>query len=312
MTETSTEQQCLSRLRQEVERKAQRTMHPPKDFEVLRELIFQQSHLMVSTTTLRRIWGYQHDGGVPRRSSLNPLAQYVGFADYRQFEESLQEDFAPDNSILPPPDSPSPRRRFLGFAVLFLVVILIASGLFCYRSCRLEPFSAQESSVRVFDSVPPSGKRVLHKGGDCFRQIEEYLPLFGIANGDTAYFRPVPGLKKVFVWGPEYGHPVWHNEGDSAQLMPTITEYWIPLQGTDSLYSSQYVQLVNEKLYYEHLEDDELRITFMRNIVDGFYLFLGIYRIDREQSSRERVVWRRVADHCDLGNLKAVELLRNE
>ena len=171
--------------------------------------------------------------------------------------------------------------------------------------------SEQADAAAVTDNLAPSGKRVLRKGQDCFRTIDDYLMLVGIEATDTAYFRPLPGNKYVYVWGPEYGHPVWHNEGDSTQLMPTITEYWTPLPGEQSFQNAEYVRLANEKLYYERLEKDELRLTFMKNIVDGFYVFLGIYRMDREQSTIEKTVWKRVSDQCDLGHLDKIELLRN-
>lgn len=159
---------------------------------------------------------------------------------------------------------------------------------------------------------PPSGQRVLHKGDDYFRTIGEYLLLFGIEDGDSAYWRPLPGHKNVIVWGPEYGHPVWHNEGDMRQLMPTITEYWIPLPGTSETYTPEYIKKRNADFYEERMQTDELRITFMKNIINGFYVFLGIYRFDSQQSSTERSVWKRVADECDLGRLDQIELLRTE
>ena len=117
-------------------------------------------------------------------------------------------------------------------------------------------------------------------------------------------------FKHVYVWSPEYGHPVWHNEGDSLQLMPTITEYWTPMAGTAEYRSEEYVKLANEKLYYERMEKDELRITFMRHLVPNFYVFLGVYRMDTEHSTCERFVWKRVCDTCDLGLLPQLQQLR--
>ena len=171
--------------------------------------------------------------------------------------------------------------------------------------------SEGSNDAALTDAIPPSGKRLLRKGQDCFRTIDDYLILFGIEASDTAYSRPLPGHKEVYVWGPEYQHPVWHNDGDTAQLMPTITEYWTPLPGEKEFQNEEYVRLANEKLYYERLEKDELRLTFMKNIVDGFYVFLGVYRMDRENSTKEKTVWKRVADQCDLGNLDKIELLRS-
>ena len=154
-----------------------------------------------------------------------------------------------------------------------------------------------------------SNQRVLHMGQDFFSSTDEYLTLFGITATDTAYYRPLPGLNEVYAWGPEFGNTTWHNEGDKQALMPTITEYWTP---RDSTYTADYVSLVNEKLYYERLERDELRITFMRDIVDSLYIFLGIYRIDRGASNADHCVWRRVCDSCDTGRPQFIEQLRGK
>lgn len=304
-----TEDHNIQRLREAVESVAGRRMHTPKDFDFLRERIFEECHEMVSVSTLKRLWGYNRYEGSPRVSSLNPIARYVGFRDWDDFlqhnsnsegQEILEE--------LPPSTQEETHRHIRIYALIaLLLLIIIGGGIFLKRTLseRLDDTSVQK------DAIAPSGKRVLRKGQDCFRTIEDYLLLFGIEATDTAYFRPLPGHREVFVWGPEYRHPVWHNEGDTTQLMPTITEFWTPLPGEQGYQNAEYVRLANEKLYYERLEKDELRLTFMKNLVDGFYVFLGIYRMDKENSSIEKTVWKRVSDQCDLGSLDKIELLRN-
>lgn len=156
------------------------------------------------------------------------------------------------------------------------------------------------ADATVGQTATYSGQRVLHKGQDFFSSIDEYLALFHVAATDTAYFQPLPGMAYTYLWGPEYGNHTCHNEGNKQLLMPTITEYWTP---SPSKYSTAYIRLFNEKLYFERLERDELRITFMRDIVDSLYVFLGVYRIDAQASSPQKCVWRRVADELDLGLL---------
>jgi len=77
----------------------------------------------------------------------------------------------------------------------------MACGAFLWGNHRLAGPANAEDSLSG-DSIVPSGQRVLRKGQDCFRSIEEYLSLFGIPNGDTAYFRPLPGHDLIYVWGP--------------------------------------------------------------------------------------------------------------
>ena len=309
----------IERLKASAEQKVGRQMHTPKDFDYLRERIYEECHEMVSLSTLKRLWGYDRYEGTPRISSLNPIARYVGFRDWDNF---LQHQSDGDGQDCPDAETPrqtggrlspkgqeKPNRRIVIYAFGDLIILIVVGGgvlLWSHISS-----SEQTNATAVAGNLAPSGKRVLRKGQDCFRTIDDYLMLFGIEATDTAYFRPLPGNKEVYVWGPEYRHPVWHNEGDSTQLMPTITEYWTPLPGEQGYQNAEYVRLANEKLYYERLEKDELRLTFMKNIVDGFYVFLGIYRMDREQSTIEKTVWKRVSDQCDLGHLDKIGLLRN-
>ena len=289
-----TENYYIEQLRQEVEHKVGRKIKTPKDFELLRDVIYEECHTMLSISTLKRIWGYVQTDSSPRSSSLEPLVAFVGYDDWDAF---VAAQSTPDNTERPR------RRNNIFYVLAALLTIIIATA--CYFT-----FSEKDVVKNTFQQAN-STKRVLHKGQDCFRDTEDYLRLFGIASSDTNYFRPVPGMQNVYVWGPEYHHPVWHNEGDTSQLLPTITEYWTPLSGEQEYQNAEYVKLANEKLYYERLEKDELRITFMKNIVDGFYVFLGIYRMDKEHSTKEKTVWKRISDQCDLGNLDKMDLLRN-
>lgn len=87
-TMNSTEERCekvVGRLRSEVEKASGQQMMTPKDFDVLSDLVLQKTGQRLSPTTLKRLWGYMHDGGTPRRSTLNILAQYIGYANVEAF-----------------------------------------------------------------------------------------------------------------------------------------------------------------------------------------------------------------------------------
>ena len=281
----------IEQLRQAVEEKAGHKMRTPKDFDELRNTIFSEQHVMVSTSTLKRIWGYVRTNSLPRPASLTPLARYIGYTDWEAFADSQMDDSTE-------PSHPVRRRAHLIAAAIGLIAI---AGVLCLL---LIPRNNSAETTGAAPQPQPSEQRVLHKGQDCFANIADYLALLNMTPGDTAYFQALPGMEYVYAWGPEYGNPVWHNEGDKQQLMPTITEYWTPAPGE---YSDEYVRLANEKLYYERLDHDEVRITFMRNIVDSFYVFLGIYTMDRELSPPQKFVWRRVADSLDTGRLEQLK-----
>lgn len=289
----------LDCLREAVEQRVGHAIRTPKDFDYLHAQLFDEVHQMVSVSTLKRIWGYVHAGSSPRPSTLTPLAQYVGYDSWDDFVLA-HADAASENTTEPEPQPVGHHRRWLPTAISIVLLLLALAGWFITRN------SHHDTTLLSH----PSGQRVLHAGLDAFVSIDDYLSLLGMQPSDTAYFQLVPGTDLVYAWGPEYGNPVWHNEGDSSLLMPTITEYWTPRPEDEDYQSEQYVRLANEKLYYERLDRDELRITFMRDIRDSLYLFLGIYAMDRELSTREKFVWRRVADSLDLGYLTQLGELR--
>ena len=74
-------------------------LQTPKDFDFLRERIYARLHILVSRTTLMRIWGYVAEDVKPRRSTLDVLTQFLGYQDWNQY---LQ------NSLLPKEQQSSP------------------------------------------------------------------------------------------------------------------------------------------------------------------------------------------------------------
>jgi len=59
------------------------------------------------------------------------------------------------------------------------------------------------------------------------------------------------------------------------------------------------------------MRTNELRITFMKNLTDTGYVFLGVYRTDLDRSDSTHIVWERVAKECDIANLAYLEQLRH-
>ena len=92
------------RLFEAVERKAGRQMLTPKDFQWLEKRMFEDIHERVSTSTLMRLWGYR-SGGVPRQTTLDVLARFVGYEDYVQFcrpdptQPPLKEKYPPNTPL---------------------------------------------------------------------------------------------------------------------------------------------------------------------------------------------------------------------
>ena len=66
----------------EVERTFGHTGLTPRLFDALSRSIMQQTGILLSPTTLKRIWGYLDEGVTPRRYTLDVLAIYAGWQSF--------------------------------------------------------------------------------------------------------------------------------------------------------------------------------------------------------------------------------------
>jgi len=151
---------------------------------------------------------------------------------------------------------------------------------------------------------------ILHLGQH-FDTYDDYLSLFGITTKYERHCAQVPDHPGIVIWGPQYHHPCYHNNGDSAAMMPTIAEYYTALNPPTDSSESQSVIAFNKERYYQAIENNEVRCVFMKNLVDTGFVFLGVYRFYEVASNVDSVIWIRVADTLDLSNLGALRALRN-
>ena len=304
-------EQAIAKLRLQVEGAIERKMKTPKDFDFLSECILEKYHERISPTTLKRIWGYLSESTTPRKSTLDILSQLVGYDNWKDFCENNPTENNPtennpteDHSIEETPteeaskeerliesEGKSQKNRF--YTAIFLAVLaLLLIGAITYQ---------------VVSKLKDNSSTYTLKVGDTFSSPHEYLKLFGIHATEKLWGQILPRHPNISVWGPNYRHTEWHNEGDKSKMMPTITEYWKP-EGVDT---NQIVQR-NIDHFNHNSRLNEIRITFMKNLVDTNYVFLGVYRMSLELSDSSKVVWERVTDECDLNKIDYLELLRNK
>lgn len=79
----------IATLRMDIEREVKRRIRTPYDFEFLAGVIWERLHENISPTTLKRLWGYIDGADTTRRSTLCLLAQFLGFADWEAYVDSL-------------------------------------------------------------------------------------------------------------------------------------------------------------------------------------------------------------------------------
>ncbi len=292
------QEKALAKLRELIEGVVERKMKTPKDFEFLSECIFDKFHERISPTTLKRIWGYLSETTTPRKSTLDILSKFVGYDNWKDFTESTEgaEDTEkePEEEKATEKEEGKTQKKRFSPATLYTIIALVLIGIIAGVSYQVFNNSSDKSSAYTL------------KIGDTFSSPHEYLKLFGIHATEKLWGQILPRHPNISVWGPNYRHSEWHNEGDKSKMMPTITEYWKP-EGVDS---DQIVQR-NIDHFNHNSRLNEIRITFMKNLVDTNYVYLGVYRMSMELSDSTKVVWERVAEECDLNKIDYLELLRN-
>ncbi len=78
-----------------VERYHTRPIRTTVDFEALSITVEQQTSERISSSTLKRLWGYVSDKHEPRRYTLDVLAKYIGHRDFEAFCAKIDND--PEN-----------------------------------------------------------------------------------------------------------------------------------------------------------------------------------------------------------------------
>lgn len=81
----------LQYLIHEIETKFGRKIVTSADFETLSALLQESSKQVISVSTLKRIWGSVSLSPIPRTSTLDILASYIGYDAYRSFCEDLMK-----------------------------------------------------------------------------------------------------------------------------------------------------------------------------------------------------------------------------
>lgn len=80
-----------------------------QDFENLSDIIRDATGITLSTSTLKRIWGKVKYDSVPAITTLNTLAQFIGYDNWRSFKQSSSaEPIIPQKEGAVIPNQPSP------------------------------------------------------------------------------------------------------------------------------------------------------------------------------------------------------------
>jgi len=82
-----------------VEKKYARNLRTTTDFDEFSLHLKQQLGGWISTSTLKRLWGYVNDAHNPRSQTLDLLCRYIGFAHFKEFCTYLKNNSACNSSF---------------------------------------------------------------------------------------------------------------------------------------------------------------------------------------------------------------------
>ncbi|WP_134089664.1 hypothetical protein [Olivibacter sp. XZL3] len=97
-----------------------------RDFEKLSALIFDETGVSLSTSTLRRIWGHTNYTNQPSLTTLDALASFIGYADWRTFQRSEAVDntgAGKEYSLYKKPKTFKNKRSLIGISICCLLVL---------------------------------------------------------------------------------------------------------------------------------------------------------------------------------------------
>ena len=79
-------------LRLRIETSIKRKIQTPADFDFLRGIIWERTHEQISTSTLKRLWGYVDGIDNARNSTLNVLSKALGYENWDAFILKLKSE----------------------------------------------------------------------------------------------------------------------------------------------------------------------------------------------------------------------------
>ncbi|HEY5917058.1 MAG TPA: hypothetical protein VIU13_06640 [Chryseolinea sp.] len=119
-----------------------------QDFEALSKRILKETKVSLSVSTLKRVWGKVRYDGNPTTATLNALAQFVGYEDWRTFASNGNS--TPSN----PKSAKVPWK--ISFSKTLKAILAIAAlglGVFLFSVMQSRPKRLEYKNI-TFSSQP--------------------------------------------------------------------------------------------------------------------------------------------------------------
>lgn len=130
------------------------------DFEKLSELILKKTGTMLSITTLKRLWGRVKYNSTPNAATLNTMAAFLAFDDWRTFKKNAGTDTEPTiitGAVINPV-----KKNYLPVVLSAAAIVLVLGGLIAwtsmYKAVKKTPVNApvKFESRKITEGLPNS------------------------------------------------------------------------------------------------------------------------------------------------------------
>ena len=138
-------------LRLRIETSIKRKIQTPADFDFLRGIIWERTHEQISTSTLKRLWGYVDGIDNARNSTLNVLSKALGYESWDAFILKLKSENM-DNSDLVMSESMSSGDLNVGDMLLIAWQPNRVCRLKYLGDNQFEVMESQNSKLKVGDT----------------------------------------------------------------------------------------------------------------------------------------------------------------
>lgn len=139
------------------------------DFEELSEKILRKTTINLSVTTLKRLWGKINYDSKPTITTLNTLAQFIDFENWRDYKQDVRLTNPKDKIFLKERMSVKMKILFTGLITVLLVVFIIlffksdsensrkfSSDQFSFNSKKVVPIGVPNSVIFTYDATAAS------------------------------------------------------------------------------------------------------------------------------------------------------------
>ena len=138
-------------LRLRIEASIKRKIETPADFDFLRGIIWERTHEQISTSTLKRLWGYVDGIDNARNSTLNVLSKALGYENWDAFILKLKSENM-DNSDLVMSESMSSSDLKIGDRLMIAWQPNRVCRLKYLGDNQFEVMESQNSKLKVGDT----------------------------------------------------------------------------------------------------------------------------------------------------------------